>query len=197
MKKTLLCIFIFTCFMNMASANYVGAFKLSTGMFKYNSNELTGSSTTIGSPGIGILKNLDDRHQFGLGLDIFFSFATQSVSLYSVGLLYRYSFTGRSTSVINETPDVTITSNTKGNFYLLGAFKRYTYFLGSNKSEEIRFDQNGDFFNLDLGPGYAYDIGDRLRLTAELSSTIIAFSSSDDRIRFTSILLAFGIQKEF
>lgn len=183
--------------MNAASANYIGIFKLSTGMFKYSSDELTGSSTTIGSPGVGVLKNLDDRHQFGLGFDIFFSFATQSVSLYSIGLLYRYSFTGKSASTVSETPEVSITSNTKGNFYLHSAFKRYTYFLGSNKSEEIRFDQNGDFFNFDLGPGYAYDIGDRTRLSAELSTTLIAFSSSDNRIKFTSMLMIFGIQKEF
>jgi hypothetical protein len=197
MKKLILGALIFVCFTNISHASYLAAFKLSTGMFKYNSEALSGSSTTIASPGVAVLKNLNERHQFGLGVDIFFSTTTQSVSLYSIGLLYRYTFTGRSISIQNETADVSFNSNTKGNFFLFGAFKRYTYFLGSNKSEEVRFDQNGDFFNFDLGPGYAYDIGDHMRLSAELSTTLIAFSSSDDRVRFTSILLALGIQKEF
>lgn len=197
MKKIVLWIFILTLFDNTVWASYLGTFKLLNGVFKYSSDELSGNASTMGSPSIGFLKPLNERHQLGVSIDIFFNTSAQSVALYGTGLIYKYSIKGLSSYSLSETQDFSISSSTKWEHYLLSTFKRYTYFLGSNKSEESRFDQNGNFFNFDFGLGSSFDVGNRTRITAELSNTFISLASSDNRIKFKSILLSFGLQKEF
>ena len=180
-----------------ASANYIGTLKLINGSFKYSSQELQGSSMSIASPSVGVLKPLDERHQIGASFDVFFSVSSQSVSLYGLGIVYKYILKGLGANSINETSDLSISTITKWDFYLLNTFKRYSYFLGSNKLTQTQFDQNGDFFNYDIGFGASYNIGNNLRAVGEISNTLFSLASSDNRIKFKSTLLTFGVQKEF
>ncbi|MDO9184000.1 MAG: hypothetical protein Q7U04_16415 [Bacteriovorax sp.] len=197
MRNIALWIIVFTTLQSPAWASYSTSFKLISGVFQYSSDELSGNSITMGSPSFGFLKSLNEKHQLGGSLEVFFSTTSQSVSLYGFGFVYQYSLIGQGASTATESPDVNISTTTKWNLYLLSTFKRYSYFLGSNKSDETRFDQTGDFFNFDFGTGASYDIGNRLRATAEINTTLFSFASSDNRIKIKSMLVTFGIQKEF
>ena len=180
-----------------AQAESIVWFKILNGTFKYNSKELSGSSTTFGSPSISYLEPISEKHQFGVSLDVFFSTTSQSVSLYGFGLIYKYFFKGQASSIITTSKELQVSTLSKWDSYIFTAFKRYTYYLGSNKIEEDRFDQNGDFFNFDTGIGTSYNIGNSMRVTGDIGATIFSFASSDDRVKFKSVLLAFGLQKEF
>ena len=178
-------------------AEYIGTFKLISGPFNYSSDSLTGSSMAMASPSAGFLKPLNETHQIGMTFDVFFSVTSQSVSLYGLGVVYKYLIKGLGAFSKTESSDITILTSSKWDFYALNSFKRYTYFLGTNKLSETKFDQNGDFFNYDIGIGSSYDIGNHFRAMAELSMTLFSFASSDNRIKFKSTLLSIGIQKEF
>jgi hypothetical protein len=197
MRKMLFSFILVLFFQNMAWADTIGTFKLINGTFKYSSAELKGSSSSMGSPSAGFLKSIGDSHQLGGSFDIFFNTLSQSVSLYGFGLIYKYTFKGQGASITNETSEVKFSTASKLEVYLLSSFKRYSYFLGSNKVDETKFDQTGDFFNFDGGIGTSYNIGHQLRALAEVSTTLYSLAASDSRIKFKSTLVSFGLQKEF
>ncbi len=178
-------------------ANNIGTFKLINGSFKYSSSQLSGASSSMGSPSVGLLMPVTEVIQIGGSFDIFFNTASQSVSLYGFGLIGKYSFIGQGFLSINEINELKISTATKTEVYLLSSFKRYTYFLGSNKTDETKFDQTGDFFNFDIGLGSSYDIGNRIRINGEVTTTLFSLASSDNRIKFKSTLLSIGLQREF
>lgn len=172
-------------------------FKFINGILSYDSEYLSGSSTTILSPSITFHKDFSQKHQVGIGLDAFLSLSTSSVSLYGLGVGYKYFFSGSSSSTTLLNNKDTVEYKNKLSYFIGADFKRYTYFLGSNKVDEDRFEQTGNFFNLDATFGGTYSNSLRSRYLLEVSRTLAAFASSDDRVKYKGFYLSIGYSKDF
>jgi hypothetical protein len=183
-------------FFKVNAADFL-SFKFNNGQIIYDSNLLDGSSISVASPSLGYFHSLNERSQLGLNFDIFFNLNTKSVVLYGLGCQYKYFFWGEAETMKTETPDFTLKTISKWDIYSSLIFKRYSYYLGANKVDETRFDQTGEFYNFDIGIGSSINMNKDLKLFSELNYTLIDLASSDNRIKFKTILFSIGIIKEF
>lgn len=198
MLKITLILFVSIYFLRQSALGAESVqFKLINGIFSYDSDYLSGTSTSILSPSISYQKDFTNKHQLGIGLDVFFSLSTQSVALYGLDVSYRYFISGDSSSVILRAAKDTVEYKSSVAYFLGADFKRYSYYLGSNKVDETRFDQTGDFFNLDVVIGGTYSRSLKSRYVLEISKTLSAFASSDDRVKFTGLYMSLGFIKDF
>lgn len=174
-----------------------GSFRLISGTFVYDSEALSGASATIASPSLMLHTTITEKHLIGVNTEIHFNNTTGTTSLYAFGANYRYYFHGVGSYLETNTPELSIKTKTKWSSFFNVAINKYTYFLGKNKVDETRFDQNGSFFNFDLGVGTEYDISSDFRIFTDLNYTLLSFASSDDRVKFKGVLFSVGIMKEF
>lgn len=196
MKKLILTMLVLFNF-EVLSSDYLVSFKLITGSFSYDSEILTGSATTTASPALMIHIPLTTNHLLGVTSEVHVNSSTKVTSLYAIGINYRYYFQGLGSYKTIETAGLKVQTKRKWSSYYSASFSKYSYFLGSNLVDQDKFDQNGSFFNLDMGAGSEYDIGKDYRVFTEFSYTLLSLASSDDRVRIKGTLVSIGIAKDF
>ncbi len=179
------------------NAQILAGLSFQNGIFQYDSTDLSGSSVTMASPSISLHYGFFDNHLIGANADVHFSPTEENVSLYSVGMNYRYYFHGQGISNEIKINDFRLKTRQKWNSWGQVSLNKYSYFLGTNPSSETKFDQTGDFFNLNFGGGTDYDIGSEYRAFADFSMTLLSFASTDNRVKLRGTLISFGVAKEF
>ncbi len=182
---------------NIYGADLLASFKLVNGIFTYDSEQLAGSASTFGSPSLVMHWAINPRHLLGITSEVHFNMDNQTTSLYAIGVNYRYYFHGVGTYIESKDTEFKLKTKTKWSSFLTSTLNKYTYFLGSNIVDEDRYEQNGSFFNVDLGIGTEYDIAKEYRVFTDVNYTFFSFASSDDRVKLRGFLFSVGIIKEY
>ena len=173
------------------------SFKLTNGLFIYDSNILSGGTTTFGSPFFEFTKPLNLKNQVSASYELHLNITEQTTSLSGIGVRYKYYFHGTGSYKTNRSKNLVIQSRTKWSSFLGTGITKYNYYLGSNSLQETRFEQTGSFYNLNFLAGTEYDIKHSYKVFVDLSYSILSFYSSDDRVKLRGILISTGLSKEF
>lgn len=197
MKYHLYITILFTYMINVSAKQQELSLRLIAGSFTYDSALINGTTSTIGSPSIQYHIPLNNSLRIGINYEIHLNTTTQTTSLHAIGVSAKYDFYKSSESATIENKNFVLQSFPKWTYYSLLLLNKYTYYLGKNNTEDSRFEQNGDFINLDIGLGVTYTVNQEYKLFTEIGTTISSFAASDDRIKLRSKLLSLGLTRVF
>lgn len=195
MRRLLILFLLITYATNAKEAEF--SLRIIGGLFTYDSNAVAGKTSTLGSPSIQYHFHVENNLRIGVNYEVHFDVKTQKTSLYGVGISTKYDFFSSSNTSLISNKYFSLSSIPRWKSYFLFLINRYNYYLGKNKAEESRFEQNGNFINIDSGVGLSYSINKNYQTFIEASTTLSSFAGSDDRIKLKSNLLSIGFTKGF
>jgi hypothetical protein len=177
------------------------SFLLSSGILS-NSGTLGGSTSSLGALDLSISYFLTPKFSIGLSYRADFDFSAGSSPISGVSLDGKYYFMGNGTYTritSADTEDERL--DTWAAYGGADGGSRSFYFqsnsAASSDATTTSPSLSGNYFAIDALVGVEYRLSRHFELDAEGSYTILNFATSDDRVRFQSMLLNIGFSYIF